>query len=75
MLYDVAHAVNGSNHFNIFSSFSPCSPGAVFTTLHFLRNLRMGPRVFHQTGLEKLVGDKHSSLLNQFLSYEANCEL
>ncbi len=46
--------------------------GAIFTALHFLRNLRMGQqaRVLHYTKLLRLARDKHSSLLSPLLSYK-----
>jgi hypothetical protein len=37
----------------------------VFTTLYFIRNLRIGD----YASLERLGGDKHSSLLDPFVSY------
>ncbi len=49
-------------------------PGAKFTTLHFLHNLRIDPIIqsvkLHWTG--KFPMDKHSSLLGPFTNYEEN---
>jgi hypothetical protein len=49
-------------------------PGVILTTLHFLYNLQIGPkaRVLHYTKLEILARDKHSSLLEPFISYAKN---
>ncbi len=51
--------------------------GALLTTLHFLCNLCMGPkvRVLYYTWLERLAKDKHSILFVPFVSYEENEEL
>ncbi len=45
--------------------------GALFATLHFLT---FGPNmiVLHNTRLERLVRNRHSSLLDLLLSYEEN---
>ncbi len=49
-------------------------PGFVFTTLHFLLNLFMGPkaRALDNTILERLSNYKHSSLLGTFVSCKEN---
>ncbi len=46
--------------------------GTTFTKPYFLRNLRMSPkaRVLHYIKLPRFSTDKHSSLLDQFISYE-----
>ncbi len=48
------------------------APGAVFTTLHYFHNLRMGPMskvcYISLTWKVLLAMDKHSSLLGQFIS-------
>jgi hypothetical protein len=48
--------------------------GSVFTTLHFHCNLQMGPinKRENYTKLERLVMDKHFSLLGSFVSYPKN---
>jgi hypothetical protein len=48
--------------------------GTVFTTLHFLLNLRIGPKagLFQNTKLKRFTSVKHSNLLGQFVSYEEN---
>ncbi len=50
------------------------STATVFTTLHFLLNLRIGPVSYsvtsHKTKILSI--DKHSSLLGAFVSYEDN---
>jgi hypothetical protein len=55
-------------------SFATQAPGTVFTTLHLLLNLRMGPTsqtiTLHYA--KKASSDKHSSLLGAFVSYEEN---
>jgi hypothetical protein len=43
------------------------TPETVFTTLHFLHNLQMGP-----IRVERLARDKYSSLLGPFVSFEEN---
>ena len=50
------------------------TPGTLFTKLHFLRKLRISPisYVLLYTRLERLATDKHSSLLDPFVSYEEN---
>ncbi len=50
------------------------APGAVFTTLHFILNLQMGPisNVLHHTMLERFAEDKHPSLTGSFVSFEEN---
>jgi hypothetical protein len=47
---------------------------SVFTTLHFLRNMRMAQaaRVFDHSRQERLARDKRSSLLGSFISYKEN---
>ncbi len=46
--------------------------GTVFTTLHFLWNLHLGPkgRLLDYSRPWRLASDKHSSLLDQFIRYE-----
>jgi hypothetical protein len=48
--------------------------GTPFTTLPFLRNLRIGQqaRVLDYTWLERLANDEHSSILDPFVSCEEN---
>jgi hypothetical protein len=48
--------------------------GTVFTTLHFLLNLQMGPISWsvNYTKLKVLVRNKHSTLFGPLLSYEEN---
>jgi hypothetical protein len=48
-------------------SFITFATGAVFATLHFLRDFGMGPisRELHYTRLERLASDIHSSLLHK----------
>ncbi len=54
------------------------APRAVFTTLHSLCKLQMGPISYNVTitlswkGLPRTTKDKHSSLLGQFLGYKEN---
>jgi hypothetical protein len=62
----------------VFYSLAEClkvRPGAVFTSFHFLCNLRkMGPNKIglYYTRLERLARVKHYSLLGPFVSYEEN---
>jgi hypothetical protein len=58
----------------IFKIKNNLKTGAEFTTLHFLRNFRIclisWSVISHL--LERLAGDEHSSLLEQFVSYKEN---
>jgi hypothetical protein len=47
------------------------APGSIFTTLHFFGAYEWAPQagVLYYTILERLAKDKHSSLLQPFLSY------
>ncbi len=45
-------------------------PGAVFAKLHICLHLQIGPISYIRLGV--LVIDKHSSLLDSFVSYEDN---
>jgi hypothetical protein len=59
-------------HFGCSKIVEQLGTWAVFTTLHFLQNLQMGPisKALHYTRLERLTRDEHSSLLDPFESYE-----
>jgi hypothetical protein len=46
------------------------APGTIFTTLHFLLNLQIGPISNIKLGCKGLTRDKHSSLLDPFVSYK-----
>jgi len=50
------------------------APGVVFTTLYFLRKLRMGPISLsaQYTRVERLAKDKQSCLPDPFGGYEEN---
>jgi hypothetical protein len=50
------------------------APRTIFTTVHFLLNLRMGPTSYSVTlhYAKRLSNDKYSSLLGAFVSYEEN---
>jgi hypothetical protein len=52
--------------------FVNAAPGIVFTTLYFIRNLHLGQkgRLLDYSRPRRLANDKHSSLLDQFISYE-----
>jgi hypothetical protein len=50
------------------------APGAIFTTHHFLHNLRMAPISKNGTLhlVDRLVREKHSSIIAPFISYKEN---
>ncbi len=50
-------------------SFITLTPGSVFTTLHFIHNLRMGPRVLHYPRLERLLREQYSGFVDKNIDY------
>jgi hypothetical protein len=77
LYYTKLERVARDKHSSLLGQFVSCeekSAQILFTTLHFLRNLEIGPiskRVILHSQ-ERFASEKHSSLLGQFVSCEEN---